>query len=108
MMKKQGRLSKKTILKVLEKHNLHHDRIILFGSRARGDQTKDSDWDILLIIKGEIDREEERILFKEITKMLAKYLIPCDLLIRTIQEVDMFKNYVCSVTKTALKEGISL
>ena len=30
------------------------DRIILFGSRARGDAREDSDWDIMVVIKGDI------------------------------------------------------
>lgn len=31
------------------------DRIILFGSRARGDAREDSDYDILVVIRGKLD-----------------------------------------------------
>jgi predicted nucleotidyltransferase len=34
--------------------------VILFGSRARGDARKDSDWDILILIKDEVSTEIER------------------------------------------------
>ncbi|MEB3759500.1 MAG: nucleotidyltransferase domain-containing protein [Desulfurococcales archaeon] len=30
------------------------ERIILFGSRARGDAREDSDWDILIVVRGEV------------------------------------------------------
>ena len=35
-------------------------KVILFGSRARGDARKDSDWDILILIKDKVSTEIER------------------------------------------------
>ncbi len=35
-------------------------KIILFGSRARGDAKQDSDWDILILIKDKVSIEIER------------------------------------------------
>ena len=34
--------------------------IILFGSRARGDERKDSDWDILILVPGSADLKKEQ------------------------------------------------
>jgi predicted nucleotidyltransferase len=31
-------------------------RIVLYGSRARGDAAPDSDWDLLLLVNGPVDR----------------------------------------------------
>jgi hypothetical protein len=39
---------------------------------------------------------------------LAKRLIPCDILIRTPKDIEKLKNYVHSITKIALKEGVIL
>jgi uncharacterized protein len=35
-------------------------RVILFGSRARGDALPDSDIDVMVVLKGEVDHEVER------------------------------------------------
>jgi len=35
-------------------------KVILFGSRARGDARHDSDWDILILIKGTVTTEIEK------------------------------------------------
>jgi predicted nucleotidyltransferase len=35
-------------------------KVILFGSRARGDARQDSDWDILILIKDKVSTEIER------------------------------------------------
>jgi len=34
-----------------KKYGIEIDKIILFGSRARGDYREDSDWDILIVTK---------------------------------------------------------
>ena len=44
-------------LKVAERLPL--SRIVLFGSRARGDNEPDSDMDVLVILEGSVSRESE-------------------------------------------------
>ena len=34
--------------------------IILFGSRARGDEKEDSDWDLLILVPRHVDLKEEQ------------------------------------------------
>ncbi len=34
--------------------------VILFGSRARGDERADSDWDILILVPNSVDLKEEQ------------------------------------------------
>ena len=36
------------------------ERLVLFGSRARGDGDIDSDIDVLVVLKGPVDRRSER------------------------------------------------
>ncbi|MCA1670626.1 MAG: nucleotidyltransferase domain-containing protein [Thermomicrobia bacterium] len=35
-------------------------QVILYGSRARGDADPDSDWDLLVLLAGEVTNERER------------------------------------------------
>lgn len=41
-------------------------KVILFGSRARGDARQDSDWDILILIKDKVSTEIERAFRKKL------------------------------------------
>jgi len=47
----------------LKRQLLPNDRLILFGSQARGDARRDSDWDLLVLLnkKGKITTEEDNI-----------------------------------------------
>lgn len=63
---------KEIILKVAEKHGIEVDRIILFGSRARGDFRKDSDWDILIVTKDKLDKKVEEEFWLEVGRALVK------------------------------------
>ncbi|RDD52236.1 nucleotidyltransferase domain-containing protein, partial [Nanoarchaeota archaeon NZ13-N] len=44
-MEETLKLIKETILNVAKEYNVEIDKIILFGSRARGDFRENSDWD---------------------------------------------------------------
>ena len=46
-------------LKVKVAERLPLSRIILFGSRARGDNEPDSDMDVLVVLEGSVSRESE-------------------------------------------------
>jgi len=99
---------KNIIMTVLSEFGLSAQKIILFGSRARGDHSQKSDWDILIILDKELTQEAVRLISRKIRENLAMALIPCDVLVRTPAQVEKFKQYVHSVTKNALKEGKEL
>jgi len=99
---------KEVINETLKAYNLEAEKIILFGSRARGDHKKDSDWDILLVIKQEITQQLKDELFKGITEKLSHYLIPCDLIIKSVEDLEFYKNFYGTVTYEALREGQAL
>lgn len=40
--------------------------VILFGSRARGDFKKESDWDILILTEQKVTRSLEKLFFQKI------------------------------------------
>lgn len=58
---------------VLHKHYRERlSRVVLFGSRARREHQPDSDYDILVVLHGELDARAER-------KSLTGLMIPIDL-----------------------------
>lgn len=78
------------------------DRIILFGSRARGDARPDSDVD-LLVIKD----SDEVPLRRSIPayRALGQIPAPTDILWRTPQEVEEWAGVQNYVTTRAIREG---
>ena len=63
----------------------HPERVVLFGSHARGENTPDSDVDLLVVM-----RHAERKGFQMASKirMQIRYPFPMDVLVRTPEEVE--------------------
>jgi predicted nucleotidyltransferase len=80
------------------------EKIILFGSYARGDNNKDSDIDILIIIK---DLENERKITGTLYKELLKENIstPIDFLAIDYNKYNKLKNEAGYIYKTIEQEG---
>jgi predicted nucleotidyltransferase len=78
------------------------DRIILFGSRARGDARPDSDVD-LLVIKDSTEPPHRRSI--PAYRALGRIPAPTDILWRTPQEVEDWAGVRSYVTTRAIREG---
>jgi predicted nucleotidyltransferase len=96
---------KEVISQILDKKGIKNFKIILFGSRARGDFKTDSDWDFLIIVEKEVRFEDKREISREIRVNLAQLLIPCDVIIKSVNEIEYYSNFIGTVTREALKEG---
>lgn len=80
------------------------ERIILFGSYARGDNKKNSDIDILIIIKNLTnERKITGTLYKELLK--ENISIPIDLLAIDYDKYNKLKNEAGYIYKTIEREG---
>ncbi len=77
-------------------------RIILFGSRARGDVRWDSDYDLLVVMPDGVDYKQTTI---EMLRALADVPAPKDVLITTPGEIVQSGSLVGTVLKPALEEG---
>lgn len=84
------------------------EKIILFGSRARNDFNKDSDYDILIVIKNSISQKEKIRLTLKIRQEFANNLIDADIILKQNKEIEYYKDKIGSVVKNALEEGILL
>ncbi len=82
------------------------DQIILFGSRARGDDHPDSDLDLIVIeakpFEGERNRMEE---MARLSKAIAKFLVPADILVYSRDDVEYWRDSLNHVLARALREG---
>ena len=84
------------------------EEILLFGSRARGDFDRYSDYDILIVVKNPVEISEKIVISEEIRDKLSKIHIPIDIIIKSKDEVSYYKDKIGSVVREALKEGIHL
>ena len=78
------------------------ERIILFGSHARGDARPDSDVDLLVVMPVEGSRREKAI---EIGVALDDIHVPKDIIVVTPQSFERRKDIVGTVEWPAAHEG---
>lgn len=79
------------------------DKIILFGSRARGKAKPESDYD-LLVIKSGIDDEIK--IARKIYRNLIGVDESVDIMVEKPETLEKYKNSVGYIYKSALEEGI--
>jgi predicted nucleotidyltransferase len=78
------------------------EKIILFGSQARGSANKYSDVDLLLIAKVEYDRFN---MMTDILRALGRMNYAFEVMILTSEEFERHKNIPGTVARYAFKEG---
>lgn len=81
------------------------DKVILFGSHARGDSTSDSDLDLLVIVPGIKRLRQESI---RVRRALRGLLIPVDIVMATPEQIARLGNTAGLIYRDALAEGIVL
>jgi len=99
---------KAAILKRLDELGIKAEKIILFGSRARGETAPGSDYDFLIITAENHSREEKLKISRAVRKALVEWYIPSDLIIKSAGEAAAAQNRMGSVVREALREGITL
>ncbi|MEW6202318.1 MAG: nucleotidyltransferase domain-containing protein [bacterium] len=92
----------------LQKRRIKVEKIILFGSRARGDFAEDSDWDFLVIVDKELSFLEKREILSDIYRNLAKLKDSYEVILKSEASFEKVKNYVGIVSYDADKEGVLL
>ncbi len=81
------------------------DMILLFGSRASGDERDDSDYDILIIKSG---LDNSRKLAKKIYNSLSGIGVPIDLVIVDKERMNQYLDDPYMIYGEALREGKTL
>lgn len=78
------------------------DKILLFGSQARGEATGASDIDLLIIARSNLPRHKRPVPFY---RALAGLGVAKDIVVYTPEEVEDWSTASCSLVATALREG---
>jgi predicted nucleotidyltransferase len=80
----------------------HPEKIILFGSYARGDAGPDSDADLLIVMNAGKNRRLRKI---EILSRLAGIGLPKDIVIVTPEELEKYADKIGTIVYPAVREG---
>ncbi len=85
------------------------ERIILFGSRARGDARPDSDLDLLVVEREPFSESRSRQQeLKRVRRALWQFRVPIDVLIYSSDEVEEWRTSPHHVIGRSLREGVTL
>lgn len=85
---------------------LHPEKIILFGSYAKGTPHKDSDLDLLIVTGRPFENPaDRRKILSRVRHILSEIRIPKDILVYTSDEVEKWKGSINHIIGHAFKEG---
>lgn len=82
-------------------------KIVLYGSKARGDYDSKSDIDIAIIVRG-LTRELKNRILDAIADLEVKYLMPISALVISEEDFEFLKKRERRIALDIEKEGISL
>ena len=96
--------NKEIINKIVQRIVGHHhpDKIILFGSHAKGEGGPDSDIDLLIVFTNVESRRRKAV---EIYSLLAGIGVPKDIVVVTKDDIKKYGHEIGTIIKPALDEG---
>jgi len=97
-------ISKKTISTIIERLSdfKEIERIILFGSQARGEALSKSDIDLIVLTNSFEDRFE---VSRRLRKRLLEIEYAFDIIVMTTKEFELDKNIPGTISRYASREG---
>lgn len=81
------------------------ERVILFGSHARGEAGVDSDVDLLVVLRGPLKRREQRLAIRGALHGMGTAK---DIVVVTPEEFEAQKDLAGSIVRPAALEGLVL
>lgn len=82
--------------------------IILYGSRARGDNKQDSDWDVMILLKrNDVDKRVEQIFRHHLLDLELEIGVPISVFVYSKSNWEA-KYSITPLYKSIKKEGISI
>ena len=87
----------------------HPDKIILFGSYARGTATEDSDLDLAIVKETDLPRFKRSTAFRRALRANGRrWLFPMDIVVYTPEEIAAYQNDPYSLIHEILNTGKTL
>lgn len=83
----------------------HPERIVLFGSQARGEADEDGDIDLLVVMP---EGTDQRAAARDIRLALADVEIAKDVFVTTPSRIARYGHLVGSILEPALREGVTI
>lgn len=92
----------------MNESNIKNSRILLFGSRARGDFMEGSDWDIMIILEKPVDARTKKEIWFDIYKKLREYypFFSFDIVLKTAESFEEEKTIVNTISNEVYLEGV--
>ena len=85
----------------------HAFRMLLFGSRARGDYTLESDVDVAILVRG-LTREMKHRILDQVAESELEYLLPISALVLSRDEFEHLKKRERRIALDMERERIAL
>jgi len=80
----------------------HPDRVILFGSHARGTADPDSDVDLLIVMSVTGSKREKQL---EVRRALHEFKVSKDIIVTTPEDFEWRKEIPGTIERPAVREG---
>lgn len=87
---------------------IDYQKVILFGSRARKDYNRQSDFDLLVILSKAMSTRKKIHLSTVLRRRFASKMIDADVLVKDAKDIEYLKDKPGSVVRNALREGTAL
>ena len=108
LLDKNIEIAKRIITEEVEKVGYKVERIILFGSRARGDYQKGSDWDFFVLVDKNIFKEDMKIILRNIRRRMAINKISNDIIVKSKDIYNNQKNDTGFLSYYVNKDGVNI
>ena len=86
--------------------SVHPDAVVLFGSRARGDFTPDSDFDLALVAPNGTERRRLAMQAYESIAAVGGRSVGVDLVVLTPQIIEAERELPGSIARAVLRDGV--
>ena len=95
---------------ILNEIGVVYTNILLFSSRTGNDFEEESDWDFLIVVKGNLDLKEKRELWHKIYRRFHDYFpfVSVDIILKDEQSFEDEKNVANTISNEVYLEGIKV